>query len=56
MIWKWDTVECNGRTFLVTVKEITPIMKSNKKIAEVFEKLYAQKISVCVPLNGPKKT
>ena len=51
MIWRYDTIECKGRTFLVRVKEITP----DKKMLEVLRREWEKIISVPF-LNGPKKT
>ena len=51
MIWRYDTVKCNGRTFLVTVKEIT----LDKKMAEVIAREWEKRLSVPF-LNGLEKT
>lgn len=51
MIWRFDTIHCQGRTFLVTVKEITP----DKKMTQAIQKEWKKIISVS-PLNEPKKT
>ena len=48
MIWRFDTIHCQGRTFLVTVKEVTP----DKKFLDSLQREWKKIISV-FPQNGP---